>query len=187
MAEQAAALAQLREQWPQLEYVEAWVSDVNGIARGKRLPASELERLYAAGLNLPASTLLLDVWGNEVPATGLVFDSGDADYPCHPVGGPLPAPWSQGRGAQVLLGLQLVAGLVLLTAWALGAGWVGPPADGTLFRGGFHVLYGGVFPVVVLVVGHRVAWRGRLNPHTAFAQFAIDPFLDGDRRLAPGQ
>lgn len=102
-----ATVADFLQRYPELEYVEAFLTDVNGIARGKRLPAHALERLYRTGLCLPASTLLLDVWGREVVATGLIFDTGDADLFCHPVEhGLRPLPWSEGRGAQVLLSMH---------------------------------------------------------------------------------
>jgi glutamine synthetase len=181
MAEQAAALAQLREQWPQLEYVEAWVSDVNGIARGKRLPASELERLYAAGLNLPASTLLLDVWGNEVPATGLVFDSGDADYPCHPVGGPLPAPWSQGRGAQVLLGMHTPGG----------GPWAGDPRQ-VLASASERLYARGLTPVIATELEFRLfagepGARGEPVPPPALAGHGVSQLLGLDELDSLGE
>lgn len=96
--------ARFLEENPALEYVEAFVTDANGIARGKRVPASALPRLYSSGLCLPASTLVLDVWGGEVEATGLIFETGDADHHCHPVADSLrPLPWTEGRGGQVLL------------------------------------------------------------------------------------
>lgn len=92
---------------PGLEYVEAFVTDINGIARGKRVPAAALARLYEKGLCLPASTLILDVWGNEVEASGLIFDTGDADHPCWPIAGTLqPLPWTEGRGGQLLLRME---------------------------------------------------------------------------------
>ena len=126
---------------------------------------------YWIGYVVIASWLIVCVWGLVLRLRGA---------------GETPVFWRAVSGAQVLLGLQLVAGLVLLTAWALGAGWVHPPADGTLFRGGFHVLYGGVFPVIVLVVGHRVAWRGHLNPHTAFALVGLVNFGLVARALQTG-
>ena len=99
-----AEVERFLERNPALEYIEAFITDVNGIARGKRVPASALQRLYEKGLCLPASTLILDVWGNEVEASGLIFDTGDADHPCWPIEGTLqPLPWSDGRGGQVLL------------------------------------------------------------------------------------
>ena len=99
-----AEVGRFLAEYPALEYVEAFVTDVNGIARGKRVPASALSRLYDKGLCLPASTLILDVWGHEVEASGLIFETGDADHPCWPVAGSLqPLPWTDGRGGQLLL------------------------------------------------------------------------------------
>ncbi|AWN16052.1 glutamine synthetase family protein [Salinisphaera sp. LB1] len=89
---------------PELEFIEAYIVDINGIARGKRLPAASLARVYSKGLNLPVSTPLLDIWGHEVEDTGLAIASGDADRPCLPVEGSLrPMPWSTRGAAQMLL------------------------------------------------------------------------------------
>lgn len=86
------------------EFIETFVVDINGLARGKRLPGAGLSRLCAKGLCLPASTPLLDIWGEEVEATGLVLETGDADQTCLPVAGSLrPLPWSDRPGAQLLL------------------------------------------------------------------------------------
>ncbi|WP_423821800.1 glutamine synthetase family protein [Salinisphaera sp. SPP-AMP-43] len=89
---------------PDLEFIAAYIVDINGIVRGKRLPAASLDRVYRKGLNLPVSTPLLDIWGQEVEATGLALASGDADRPCYPVAGSLrPMPWSPRPAAQMLL------------------------------------------------------------------------------------
>ncbi len=64
--------------------------------------------------------------------------------------------------AQVLLGVQLLAGLVLLALGRL-------PAGADWFNNVFHILYGFAFPVVVLVYAHRWSRAGRVNPHLAFA------------------
>ena len=74
-----------------------------------------------------------------------------------------PLVWRAVSVAQILLALQLVVGLVLLV---LGRR-PGPAASGTDLA--FHLAYGIVFPLVVLVVGHRVAREGRYSPHTTFA------------------
>ncbi|WP_083330850.1 glutamine synthetase family protein [Halofilum ochraceum] len=102
-----AEVERFLDRYPGLEYIEAFVTDINGIARGKRVPAAALARLYDKGLCLPASTLILDVWGNEVEASGLIFDTGDADHPCWPIAGTLqPLPWTEGRGGQLLLRME---------------------------------------------------------------------------------
>lgn len=72
-----------------------------------------------------------------------------------------PTFWRMVSVAQVLLGLQLVAGVVLLAMGRL-------PASGW-FLNVFHVLYGIVFPIVVLFVAHKWSREGRFNPYSAFA------------------
>lgn len=88
--------------------------------------------------------------------------------------GETPVFWRAVSVAQVLLALQVLAGLVLLALWAVGVGR--PPVPGSAFQSVFHVLYGAVFPAVVLVVGHRLAREGRADPHTAFAVVGLVNF-----------
>ncbi len=88
--------------------------------------------------------------------------------------GETPTFWRAVSIAQILLALQVVVGVVLLGLWALGFG--PPPVPGSAFQSVFHVLYGLVFPLVVLVVGHRVALQGRMEPHTAFAVVGLVNF-----------
>jgi hypothetical protein len=84
-----------------------------------------------------------------------------------------PTFWRAVSVAQVLLGVQLVLGMVLLTRYALsaqfGIGQGGLPGDGSAFDTIFHFLYGVGFPLLVLYVAHRGARDGRWNPHSAFA------------------
>src|SRR5699024_2039390 len=96
---------------PQPRFVEVYVVDVNGLMRGKRLPVAALPKLYDKGLCLPASTVVLDIHGREVEATGLVMDTGDADHMCHPVAGSLrPLPWSERPAGQLLLAMHTPEG-----------------------------------------------------------------------------
>ncbi len=96
---------------PDLEFVEVYVIDINGIMRGKRLPPRSLSRVYEKGLCLPASTLLLDIRGKEVEATGMVLDTGDGDHYCWPVPGSLrPLPWSQRPAGQLFMQMFTPAG-----------------------------------------------------------------------------
>ncbi|MBA2528399.1 MAG: hypothetical protein H0V19_00295 [Euzebyales bacterium] len=74
-----------------------------------------------------------------------------------------PTFWRAVSIAQILLALQLVVGLVLL---ALGRR-PGPEGDGGTLA--FHLSYGVVFPIITLLVGHRVARQGSYSPHTVFA------------------
>lgn len=95
-----------------------------------------------------------------------------------------PTFWKAVSVAQILLVLQLLAGLVLMALWLLGSG--GPPGGGGWFNGTFHLLYGIVFPVVVLLYGHRVAREGRFDPHAVFAVVGLVIFGLTSRAWAVG-
>lgn len=69
-------------------------ADLNGIARGKRLPGQMGDKLLADGARFPLSVLNLDIWGEDIENSPLVFDSGDPDGVARPTErGPLPMPW----------------------------------------------------------------------------------------------
>lgn len=70
--------------------------------------------------------------------------------------------------AQVLIALQLLIGLGLFAAG-------GRPAADT-FDTVFHMLYGAVFPGIVLFYGHKVAREGRMHPLSAFATVGLVNF-----------
>jgi glutamine synthetase len=83
--------------------VQLVITDANGVGRGKNIAREELAALYASGRNVACSILSLDVTGEDVEGTGLVWDVGDADQCCRPVAGSLcRAPWLQRPTAQVL-------------------------------------------------------------------------------------
>src|SRR2546428_11962327 len=71
--------------------------------------------------------------------------------------------WNLLAVLQVLLGLQLIAGIVLLA--------MGRRADSLL-----HYLYGVVFPFIVLVVAHVLA-RGMQNEEDTWKIFAVGSFF----------
>lgn len=82
-----------------------------------------------------------------------------------------PTFWRAVSVAQVLLFVQLVIGLVLLV---LGRrpGPPDDPASGLSVL--FHLAYGVVFPLIVLLFGHRYAREGRFGgPHRVFAVVAL--------------
>ena len=64
---------------PALAQVELVVTDPGGVTRGKWAPVDALEKAFGAGVNFPLSLHGLDVWGSEVPETGLHIESGDRD------------------------------------------------------------------------------------------------------------
>lgn len=82
-----------------------------------------------------------------------------------------PTFWRVVSVAQVLLAVQLVLGLALLVIGR----WPGPPeaGAGTLL---FHLSYGILSPLVVLVVAHAWARAGRFDPHATFAVVGLVNF-----------
>ncbi len=88
---------------PDVEAVQLVITDANGVGRGKNIAREELAGLYGAGRNVAGSILGLDITGEDVEDTGLVWSVGDADQTCRPVAGSLTrAPWLSRPTAQVL-------------------------------------------------------------------------------------
>jgi glutamine synthetase len=91
------------ERNPDIEAVQLVITDANGIGRGKNIAREELDSLYGSGRNVAGSILGLDVTGEDVEETGLVWSVGDADQSCRPVAGTLArATWLRRPTAQVL-------------------------------------------------------------------------------------
>jgi glutamine synthetase len=87
--------------------LEAFVVDVNGIARGKWVPADRIADVMRKGIALPRSVFALDVWGVDVADAGLAIGTGDPDGVCMPVEGTLlPVTWLSRPTHQVLLNMQ---------------------------------------------------------------------------------
>lgn len=84
-SEFAAALAAFRAENPAIGVAEVYVTDLNGIARGKLVPVDMLEKIGEGGMKLPISTLALDIFGADVPETGLAIERGDPDGVLVPV------------------------------------------------------------------------------------------------------
>jgi glutamine synthetase len=91
---------------PEIEAVDLVLIDPNGIGRGKILRRHELLPLFERGRHLPTSILGLDVVGEDVEGTGLVWDVGDADRLAWPVAGTLtPMSWTSPPRGQVLVSM----------------------------------------------------------------------------------
>jgi glutamine synthetase len=73
----------------EIEAFDIVLSDVNGIGRGKIIRRHELKRLYEGGRHMPVSILGLDITGEDVHETGLIWDSGDGDLRAWPIPGTL--------------------------------------------------------------------------------------------------
>lgn len=87
---------------PDIAFVDAFIADLNGVLRGKRLPRESARGLFTEGLRLPRSVVGLDIWGSDVFANGLVLETGDVDGYCLPATRAVHrAPWSDRPTAQV--------------------------------------------------------------------------------------
>jgi glutamine synthetase len=88
---------------PDITSIHIVWTDICGVARGKVLRRDELVPAYRDGRFLPISALVLDITGQDVPETGLVFDEGDRDMLMWPVEGSITRiPWMQEPTAQYI-------------------------------------------------------------------------------------
>ncbi|MEO1948773.1 glutamine synthetase family protein [Thioclava sp.] len=79
---------------PDVRTIRVAAADLNGVARGKRLPARFADKVFTEGTRFPYSVMNLDIWGEDVEDSPLVFESGDADGLLMPTErGFLPMPW----------------------------------------------------------------------------------------------
>lgn len=96
---------------PQIEVFEILFTGMSGVPRGKRLRRHELMAVYEYGRFLPGSVLVCDVTGQDVEATGLVWEDGDADRLARPAPGVLvPAPWLGADTGQVITSMYELDG-----------------------------------------------------------------------------
>ena len=96
---------------PDIKFVETMFTPLSGVARGKRLRRVELAKLYAGGAYVPGSIVAVDILGADCEASGLVWETGDADAILDPVpGGLVPSPWLGPDVAQLLCSLSTLDG-----------------------------------------------------------------------------
>ena len=101
---------------PEIRTIRVAAADLNGQARGKRIPARYASKAVQGGARMPLSALNLDIWGQDIEGSPLVFESGDADGILRPTErGFLPMPWLEAPSA-------------LLPVWMFGED--GQPFDG---------------------------------------------------------
>lgn len=91
---------------PEVVAVELLIPDLAGVFRGKRMAPEALPKAFREGVRLPGSIFGMDITGDNVDATGLTFDEGEADRICHPVPGTLkPVPWAERPRGQMLMAM----------------------------------------------------------------------------------
>lgn len=94
------------EAHPAIEAFDIVLIDANGIGRGKIIRRHELKGLYEHGRHLPISILGLDITGEDVHETGLIWDSGDGDLRAWPIPGTLaPLHGTAPQRGQVLMSM----------------------------------------------------------------------------------
>ncbi len=77
-----------------MQNIRVAIPDLNGQARAKRVPAAAEAKLMRGEARMPLSALNLDIWGNDIADSPLLFETGDADGFLRPTErGLLPMPW----------------------------------------------------------------------------------------------
>jgi glutamine synthetase len=141
------------------ELIEAFIIDVNGVPRGKWLQRDKAAALLGAGIAIPRSAYLLDIWGRDIFEGGIAFDTGDPDGVCVAVPHSVTRmQWAEGQAAQALLTMR--------------------EADGSLF-------YADPRGVLARVL-ERFAAKG-LTPALGVELefYLVDPNRAGGQRIAP--
>ena len=80
--------------YPDVRTIRVAAADLNGQARGKRVPARFADKIVKDGTRFPLSVLNLDIWGEDIDDSPLVFEQGDQDGILKPTErGFMPMPW----------------------------------------------------------------------------------------------
>ena len=87
---------------PEVRNIRCGAADLNGQARGKRMPRRFAEKLEADGTRFPFSVLNLDIWGEDIDDSPMVFETGDPDGLLLPTErGYVPMPWLSAPSALI--------------------------------------------------------------------------------------
>ena len=79
---------------PQVRTIRVAAADLNGQARGKRVPSRFADKVVEQGTRFPMSVLNLDIWGEDIDDSPLVYETGDRDGVLMPTErGFMPMPW----------------------------------------------------------------------------------------------
>ena len=141
------------------ELIEAFIIDINGVPRGKWLQRDKASALLGAGIAMPRSAFVLDIWGRDIFEGGIAFDTGDPDGVCVAVPHSVTRMhWADGQASQALLTMR--------------------EADGSLF-------YADPRGVLARILD-RYAAKG-LTPALGVELefYLVDPNRPGGQRIAP--
>ncbi|MEQ6247410.1 glutamine synthetase family protein [Sulfitobacter sp. HNIBRBA3233] len=85
---------------PSVRTIRVAAADLNGVPRGKRIPTRFADKAFEEGTRFPFSVLNLDIWGEDIDDSPLVFEMGDRDGVLKPTErGFLPMPWLEAPSA----------------------------------------------------------------------------------------
>ena len=88
-------------------HIDLLLPDMNGVIRGKKIPARDLVKVNKDSVSLPGSMYALDVTGENVRGTGLVWRDGDADRICYGLPHTLAmVPWAKHPTAQIMISMR---------------------------------------------------------------------------------
>ena len=86
--------AQWLRSHPDVRSIRVAASDLNGVPRGKRMPSRFADKAISGGTRFPLSVLNLDIRGEDIHDSPLVYAQGDADGVLMPTErGFVPMPW----------------------------------------------------------------------------------------------
>lgn len=99
------------DEHPEVRNIRCGAADLNGQARGKRVPVRFARKIEDEGTRFPLSVLSLDIWGEDVEDSPLVFEIGDPDGVLRPTErGYVPMPWLSTPSALLPLWMYTEAG-----------------------------------------------------------------------------
>lgn len=97
---------------PEIETVEIFIIDLNGMARGKIAPIGHLDKLAKGGMKMPVSSYALDIYSQDTAEAKLAIETGDPDGVLIPVPGSLrKVPWGERPVAQVQAQITQIDGI----------------------------------------------------------------------------
>ncbi|GGO74172.1 glutamine synthetase family protein [Bowmanella pacifica] len=92
--------------YPDVEVFDLILSDLNGVARGKRVKRDAIESVLEQGMHIPFSVLALDASGETVEESQLGLEIGEPDRVCYADLKTLAfCPWHSQPAAQVLFSM----------------------------------------------------------------------------------
>ncbi len=96
---------------PDIRHLDAFIFDIDGTLRGKRIPADAAGKIWQSGIDMPRCMLFLDPTGDDLDPGGRSGAIGDPDGTAWPVAGRLAGiPWAEIPSAQILLQMHDPAG-----------------------------------------------------------------------------